>query len=77
MISGIVNAYHEATIRLTVRGTDGREQEVEAILDTGFNGSLTLPADIIAALGLAWRTRGLVTLFGCIRGLNLHRLLRI
>ena len=62
MIIGVVNAQTEATIRLSVRAADGREQEIEAILDTGFNGSLTLPLAVIASLGLRWRTRGLVML---------------
>jgi hypothetical protein len=31
----------ESTIHLPVRDTTGREQEIEAILDTGFNGLLT------------------------------------
>ena len=62
MISGVVNAHAEATIRLPVRAADGREQEIEAVLDTGFNGSLTLPPAIIASLGLPWRTRGSVML---------------
>lgn len=62
MITGVVNAHREATIRLPLQATDGRDQEIEAILDTGFNGSLTLPPAVIAALGLPWRTRGLVIL---------------
>lgn len=62
MITGVVNAHHEATIRLPLLAADGRDQEIEAILDTGFNGSLTLPPAVIAALGLLWRTRGLVIL---------------
>jgi predicted aspartyl protease len=62
MITGVINAHHEATIHLPVRDADGREQKVEAILDTGFNGSLTLPPAVIATLGLPWRTRGLVIL---------------
>ena len=43
MIIGVVNAQTEATIRLPVQTADGREQEIEVILDTGFNGSLTPP----------------------------------
>ena len=62
MITGVVNARHEATIRLSVHHANGQEQEVEAILDTGFSGSLTLPPAIIAAFGLPWRTRGTVIL---------------
>jgi len=62
MIIGVMNAHTEATIHLPVRAADGREQEIEAILDTGFNGSLTLPPAMIASLELQWRTRGLVML---------------
>ena len=62
MIIGVVNARTEATIRLPVRAADGQEQEIEAILDTGCNGSLTLPPAVIASFGLRWRTRGLVML---------------
>jgi clan AA aspartic protease len=54
MIVGIVNARYEFLIRLRVRGATGQEQELEAILDTGFTGSLTLPPAVIATLGLPW-----------------------
>jgi clan AA aspartic protease len=40
----------------------GREQTLEAVVDTGFSGSLTLPPAVIARLGLLWRTRGSATL---------------
>ena len=62
MIIGVVNAHTEATIHLPVQTTDGREQGMEVILDTGLNGSLTLHPAMIASLGLQWRTRGLVML---------------
>jgi len=62
MILGVVNIRREATIHLPVRDTTGREHEIEAILDTGFNGSLTLPPAIVNTLGLSWRTRSLVML---------------
>jgi clan AA aspartic protease len=62
MITGVVNARHEAMIRVSVHHANGQEQEVEAILDTGFSGSLTLPPAVIVALGLPWRTRGTVIL---------------
>lgn len=58
MITGTVNSYHEATIRLPLQAADGREQDVEVILDTGFSGSLTLPPSLIATLGLSFRSRG-------------------
>ena len=37
---------------------DGQEQEIEAIVDTGFNGSLSLPSALITALELPFRSRG-------------------
>ena len=58
MITGVVNARHEATVRLPVQNVNGQVQEIEAILDTGFNGSVTLPPTVIVALGLSWRSRG-------------------
>jgi predicted aspartyl protease len=53
MMTGVVTADREATIRLIVRGREGREIEVGAVLDTGFNGSLTLPSPLVVALDLA------------------------
>lgn len=58
MITGFVTPYLEAIIRLTVRGSAGQEVEIEAVVDTGFNGSLTLPRALITMLDLAWRRRG-------------------
>ncbi len=57
MIEGRVNANGEATIHLVLRGLAGEEQTVEAIIDTGFTGYLTLPAAVIARLGLSWAGR--------------------
>lgn len=58
MITGVVTASREPVIRLIVSGPQGQTQEVDAIIDTGFDGFLTLPSGLIAALGLPWRRRG-------------------
>jgi clan AA aspartic protease len=58
MIAGRVNVYREAVVRLPVRSPQGQEQAVEAVIDTGFNGYLTLPPDLIAALRLPFRRSG-------------------
>ena len=57
MIAGMVNTNREATIRLLVRGPQGHQQEIEAIIDTGFTGFLTLPPILVATLGLTWLCR--------------------
>ena len=49
MMTGKVTALHEATIRLTVTGPDQPWQVVETVLDTGFNGFLTLPSHVVRA----------------------------
>lgn len=50
-ILGFINESGELTVELTVIGFRG-ETTVNAIVDTGFTGSLYLPASIIAALGM-------------------------
>lgn len=52
MITGSVNARREAAIALTVRGPRGYEETFVAVIDTGFNGSLTRSAQAAARLGL-------------------------
>jgi len=54
MIVGSVNANREAIIRLLVGAPEGQTQEIEAIIDTGFTGFMSLPPDLIESLGLAW-----------------------
>lgn len=53
MIEGFVNANLEAVVRLAVSDSHGEEREIETIIDTGYNGFLTLPAETIADLNLA------------------------
>lgn len=55
MIAGRVNAFREAVIRIPVRNVDGREQAIEVVIDTGFNGHLTLPPHLIKSFGLPFR----------------------
>jgi clan AA aspartic protease len=62
MITGIVTADLEAIIRLTVLGPEGQQEEIEAVVDTGFNGWLSLPPPLITELDLPWRRRGCATL---------------
>src|SRR5947209_19804881 len=58
MITGVVNAHLEATLRLTLRGPVGQIRRVNVVIDTGFDGWLSLPPGLIAHLGLPWHRRG-------------------
>jgi len=58
MITGSVTAKYEAVVRLQVHDAKGTTHGVDAVLDTGFDGALTLPTSLIALLGLRWRSRG-------------------
>lgn len=58
MITGIVNRDFEPIIPLSVYGADGKIYTQDAIVDTGFNGWLSLPTDLIAQLNLRWKRRG-------------------
>ncbi len=56
MIRGVVNARREGIVRLRVRGPSGVESDVDALVDSGFTSSLTLPTTTVAALGLVRRS---------------------
>ena len=58
MITGIVNTEFEPIIPLLVCGSDGKIYTQDAIIDTGFNGWLSLPPDLINQLNLKWKRRG-------------------
>ncbi len=51
MIAGLANAERESVLVLTLQGRDGRRHDIPAVVDTGFNGFLTLPSALLAALG--------------------------
>lgn len=58
MITGVVNAEFEPIIPLSIRQSDGKVFTQDAIVDTGFNGWLSLPPDLIAEFKLRWKRRG-------------------
>ena len=51
MIRGYVNRYLEPVVTIEMEDNQGDLQSFEAIMDTGFNGELALPAQMIAHLG--------------------------
>src|SRR5436190_16264135 len=58
MITGTVNSAREAVVRLTVQDPAGQEHEVEAVIDTGYNGALLLPPALVSTMSLPFRRRG-------------------
>lgn len=58
MITGNVVAGQGALVTVALRGRNGVARTVAATIDTGFNGYLVLPPDLIASLGLVWHGDG-------------------
>ena len=58
MIEGMVNTAHEAVVSLHLRGTEGRTRDIEAVVDTGYSGYLTLPSALVAELELPFAYMG-------------------
>ena len=53
MISGEVRGDRQALVTIEIIDAEGRPRPVEAVLDTGFTGYLTLPEETIRQLGLS------------------------
>ena len=54
MLTGRFTAEREAVVRIEVLGLSGQAALVEAAIDTGYNGFLTLPVSLIRDLGLSF-----------------------
>ena len=52
MIVGVVTPDREPIIQIVVHGPSRREHHIEALVDTGFDGWLPLPAETIERLEL-------------------------
>jgi clan AA aspartic protease len=62
MIIGGVTSDLEAIVTLSIQGPAGQQVDIDVLVDTGFDGGITLPPALIAQLGLAWQRRGRATL---------------
>ncbi len=62
MIEGVVNAAYEPIVRLSVQGPSGQTSEIEAVIDTGFTGFLTVTPALVTELGLDLRGTSRATL---------------
>lgn len=47
-----MNAAYEAVVPHTLQSTEGRTQEIEAVVDTGYSDFLSLPPTLVNELGL-------------------------
>ncbi|WP_309741505.1 MULTISPECIES: clan AA aspartic protease [unclassified Chamaesiphon] len=52
MMFGRVNQQREAILKLIIIGDGNSKIAVDAVIDTGFNGDLILPIEIVSELGL-------------------------
>ena len=72
MIRGTVIVGRGPVVPILIRGSDGSELDVNAVVDTGFTAALTLPLAIIAALSLALDSKSELALAdGTIRSFDL------
>ena len=62
MMQGWVNQNCEATLPIVVGRDNAPNQMVEALIDTGFSGFLSLPLSMIKSLELPWIFSDFVTL---------------
>ncbi|MFM6666475.1 MAG: clan AA aspartic protease [Microcystis panniformis] len=63
MIHGVVNLRREATLSLVVGNySSGHREFINTVIDTGFDGFLSLPSEIITRLGLPWTISNPATL---------------
>lgn len=60
-MQGRVNQSCEATLSIVIKNS-ATTQLVDAVIDTGFSGFLTLPSDTISMLGFSWQGRDAATL---------------
>jgi clan AA aspartic protease len=58
MITGVVNGDYEPILRISIDSNNGELYERDAVVDTGFNGWLSLPPDLVVILELPWQRRG-------------------
>lgn len=54
MMQGVVNPNCEATIRFVIGNENAQRRVIDAVIDTGYTGFLSLPREVIVSLNLPW-----------------------
>ena len=62
MIHRVVNLRREATLPVVIGNSTGQREVIDTVIDTGFDGFLSLPSEIIVRLGLPWTISNPATL---------------
>jgi clan AA aspartic protease len=62
MIYGVVNLRREATLPIVVGNSAGQREVIDVVIDTGFDGFLSLPSETIIRLDLPWTIANPATL---------------
>ena len=62
ILRGSVNSSVEARVRLRLRGPSGVSDDVDALVDTGYSGALSLPMLLAKQLGLIQGRGGVIFL---------------
>ena len=62
MITSAVNHNLELVLRVPVHGAANQAHNVEFIIDTGFEGELSLPASLVTAFGMPFDHQGMTRL---------------
>lgn len=64
MMRGRITAADQAVLDLAVFGPTGRHETFRVVIDTGFNGHLTLPSDVVAHLDLRFHSMAVASVAG-------------
>ena len=62
MMQGLITPDRQAAVELRVFGSGESSVSLQAVIDTGFSGYLTLPTQTVTALGLELQNETTVTL---------------
>ena len=72
-LRGFINDQRQPTVPITIRGVRNKEQTVQAMLDTSFNGMVALPPELVLELGLAfWFIRTVTLADGSTQDISNH-----